>query len=86
LVAETIPHVDVARPRRSDALEIAGLEHPQQLRLQVHRDVGDLVEKQGAAVGELEAADAVGLRVGEGAFHMAEQLAFKHAFRPIRRR
>jgi hypothetical protein len=31
------------------------------------RHVRDLVEEQRAAVGELEAADAIGLRVGEGA-------------------
>ena len=54
------PHVDAARARRADALELAGLEHAQQLRLQVQRDVGDLVEEQRAAVGQLEAADAIG--------------------------
>ena len=29
-------------------------------------------------VGELEAADAVGLGVGEGAAHVAKQLALEH--------
>ena len=75
------PDVDVARAGRADALEIAGLEHAQQLRLQVQRDVGDLVEKQRTAVGELETADAVRLGVGEGALDVAEQLAFEDPFR-----
>ena len=52
--------VHVARARRADALELAGLEHAQQLRLQVERHVGDFVQEQRAAVGELEAADAIG--------------------------
>ena len=73
-------HVDLARARRADALEVAGLEHAQQLRLQVQRHVRDLVEEQRAAVGELEAADAIGLGVGEGALHVAEQLALEDAF------
>ena len=44
------------------------------------RDVGDFVQKQRAAVGHLEAADAIHLGVGERALHMAEQLAFENAF------
>ena len=73
-------HVDVPGARGADALEIAGFEHAQQLRLQIHRDVGDFVEKQRAAVGELETADAIGLRVGERAFDVAEELALENAF------
>ena len=42
------------------------------------RHVRDLVEKQGAAVGELEAPHAVGWRIGERAAHVAEQLALEH--------
>jgi hypothetical protein len=70
-------HVGAARARRADALELAGLEHAQQLRLQVERHVRDLVEEERAAVGHLEAADAVGLGVREGALHVAEQLALE---------
>jgi len=44
-------------------------------------DVADLVEKQRAAVGELEAAGAVRFGVGERAAHVAEQLALEDAFR-----
>jgi hypothetical protein len=59
-------------------LEFAGFQHPQQLDLLPRRHVGDLVEEQRAAVGQLEAAHAVRLGVGERALHMAEQLALEH--------
>ena len=72
--------VHVAQPRRSDALHFTRLQHPQQLRLQAHGHVGDLVEKQRAFVGHLEASDAVDARVGEGALDVAEQLALRDAF------
>ena len=61
------------------ALELAGLEHAQQLACWLSGHVGDFVEEQRAAVGQLEAADAVGLGVGEGAADVAEQLALEDA-------
>ena len=51
-------HVDLERPRAADALELLLLQHAQQLRLHLERQLADLVEEQRAAVGELEAADA----------------------------
>ena len=75
------PHVGLARPRRSETLELAGLEHAQQLLLLAERHVGDLVEEQRAAVGHLESPDAILLRIGERALHMAEELALEDAFR-----
>ena len=65
--------------RRTDALELAGLEHAQQFRLLIERDVGDFIHEQRAAVGQLEPARAIGLRVGERALHMTEQFAFENA-------
>ena len=62
-----------------DALEFAGLDGAQQLGLKALRDVGDFIEKERAAIGHFEAAHAVDLGVGEGAFHVAEQLAFENA-------
>src|SRR5581483_7470266 len=38
-------HVDAARFRRADPLELAGLEGAQQLRLQIRRDIRNFVEK-----------------------------------------
>ena len=66
--------------RRAHALQFAGFEHAQQLGLLAQRDVGDFVEKERAAVGQFETADAVGARVGECAFHVAEDLALEGAF------
>ena len=42
--------------RAADALELALLQHAQQLRLQLERQLADLVEEQRAAVGQLELA------------------------------
>ena len=74
-----IAGVDVPEPRRADALDFAGLQHAQQLRLQPDRHVGDLVEEQRALVCHLEAADAVVARVGERPLHVAEELALGDA-------
>ncbi len=49
------------------------------LTLHRQRQVADLVEKQGAAVGLLEPAGARGEGAGEGAFLMAEQLSLDQA-------
>src|SRR5262252_9275803 len=75
------PHVDFARLRRAHALELAGLQHAEQLGLLGQRDVSYLVEEERALVGHLEAAHAVGLGVGESALDVAEQLAIEDAFR-----
>ena len=44
----------------ADALELAVLDHAQELGLQLERQLADLVEEERAAVGELEAALALG--------------------------
>ena len=48
------PHVDAAGLGRADALELAFLQDAQQLGLQLGRELADLVEKNRAAVGQLE--------------------------------
>ena len=53
----------------------AGLEHAQQLHLQLHRHLGDLVEEDRAAVGALEEAFVLPVRAREAAALVAEQLA-----------
>ena len=69
------PHVHPARLRRTDALELAFLQHPQQLGLDVRGELADLVEEDRAAVRELEAALPHRHRAGERAALVAEQLA-----------
>ena len=78
-------HVDVLGARRAHALDLAGLEHAQQLGLLANRHVADLVEEDGAVVGQLEAPDAIHAGVGKGALHVSEELAFEGAFRQARR-
>ena len=57
------------------------LDDPQQLGLQVQRDVADFIQEQRPAVGLLELAYVIGMRIGESALHMAEQFAFKQRLR-----
>ena len=59
-------------PTRRNA---AGLHEAQELRLEAEVHLGDLVEEQRAAVGELGRPGAVVGRAGEGAAHVAEDLA-----------
>ena len=67
--------------RRADALHLAGLKHSQQLGLLAERNVSDLVEKQRSTLRQFKAAYAIGARVRKRALYVAEELAFKQAFR-----
>src|SRR5271156_5746247 len=58
-------HVHLARLRRADAQHFAILEHAQQLGLEVRACLADLVEKQRAARGALEASGALANCAGE---------------------
>src|SRR5256886_13194337 len=58
----------------AEALELALLEHAQDLGLGHGREAGDLVEEERAPVGQLEAALLPPRRAGERALLVAEQL------------
>src|SRR5204863_590351 len=64
------------RPLAADALDDPAFEHAQQLGLGFGAEIPDLVEEQGAAVRELEAALAALGRAREGAALVAEHLRF----------
>jgi hypothetical protein len=64
--------IDLADGGLADALDLAAVEDAQELGLEVEGELADLVEEEGAAVGLLEAAGAVGHGAGEGAFFVAE--------------
>ncbi len=66
--------VDPDRLPAADALKRSFLQHPQQIGLCVERQVADLVEEDGSAIGRLEQADAAPGRPGECAALVAEQL------------
>ena len=70
-------HVTADGAVAADALEAPFLQHTQQFHLHLQAHVADLVEKQGAALRELEAADPRRQRAGEGTLFMAEQLALQ---------
>ena len=61
--------------RGAEPLELAGLQHAQQLGLHLERQLADLVEEDRAPVRQLEAAGRAGDRAGEGALLVAEELA-----------
>src|SRR5262249_22298613 len=75
------PRLERVRARIADALERALLEHAQQLRLELERNLADLVEEQRALAGELEPPGAVSDRAGERALDVTEQLPLEHARR-----
>src|SRR5690606_20385812 len=64
----------------TESLELARLDHAQQLDLRVQRQLTDLVEEQGGAVGVLEAADMAVEGAGEAALLMPEQHRFDEIF------
>ncbi len=70
-------HIDLPRARRAQPFDLAGFEHAQQFCLLPDGHISDFVQKNRAAVGQFEAADAIGARVGKSAFHVAEKFAFK---------
>ena len=71
------PDVHLDRLGAAHPEEGAALEHPQQLDLGGGRDLADLVEEDGAGVGQLEPAQPPLGGAGEGALLVAEQLALE---------
>ena len=63
--------------RAADGADHALLQRAQELGLQAERHLADLVEEERAARRLDEEARAARLRVGEGAAHVAEQLALE---------
>src|SRR5205814_639699 len=68
--------IDGDRLRAADALEFLLLEDAKHLGLRLERHVADLVEKERSAVSEVELAAPELRGAGEGAFLVAEKLAF----------
>ena len=67
-------HVDVLRLERAHAHHFPLLDDAEELRLQRERQLADLVEEDGAAVGRLEETGLGAIGSGEGAALVAEQL------------
>jgi hypothetical protein len=75
------PHVGPDRMRTSQAFELMFLQDPKKLGLQLGWDIADLIEKEGASVGQFESARPLGDCAREGATLVAEQLAFEQTKR-----
>ena len=74
-------HVHLLLGARAQAAELALLKNAQELGLGGDGHFADLVEQQGAAGGQLEASGTPFGRAGEGAFFVAEELAFDEGLR-----
>jgi len=59
-----------------DPLNLSFLDDSQQLHLYFRRDLGDLVQEDGAVLGLLEASDTATGRPGERLLFASEQFAF----------
>src|SRR5438067_1733119 len=68
----------------AEALELALLQHAQQLDLRVRVDVADFVEEERPPFGKLEPSFLARFRAGEGASLVAEQLRFNQCIRQRR--
>src|SRR6185436_15810712 len=77
-------HVDGDDLAAPDPLELPLLEHPEELGLELGSEVPDLVEVEGAAVRQLEAAEAALVSVGERAPLVAEELGLEERGRDRR--
>src|SRR2546427_6537881 len=71
--------VRAERTAAPQSLELALLEHAEELRLEIEGDLSYFVQEDCPAVGELEPSDALRDRAGEGAFLVAEQLALQQS-------
>ncbi len=73
--------IHMARVITADGLDMLVLQHTQQLDLQVHGHVADLVEEQGAPVRLLDLADLASVGTGKTALLVSEQLRLQQRFR-----
>src|SRR4029077_5565024 len=72
-------HIDPEPPRPAETLQLAFLQYPEQLWLQLERNLAHLIEKQRAAVRKLEPSDPLCDRACECPPLVAEQLALEQA-------
>src|SRR6185369_16500066 len=76
--------VDAERLGRADALDLAILEHAEQLHLDAERQLADLVQEDRAAVRRLEEPLAITVGARERAANVAEELALEERRRERR--
>src|SRR4030095_1327582 len=72
-------NIHVHGARAAQAFELLLLQDAQELRLQLQWDIAHFIEKKRAAMGQLEAANALRYSAGKSAFLMAKELALKQS-------
>ncbi len=77
-------HVDLAIAAGAERLDLLAIDRAQKARLQVERQLADLVDEQRAPVRLHEGAVARRVRAGEGAARVTEQLALDERRRHCR--
>ena len=70
-------YIDLDSVCRADRSNLLLLQHAQQLHLQAHRHVADLVEQQRAAMAAWNRPLWVAMRPGKSAFLVTEQLGLE---------
>ena len=75
-------HIHPQRPIGADTLDLALLQGPQQLGLQAEGQFADLVQEQGATVGQLELAGPITDGTGEGARITSYNVCYTKLLRP----
>src|SRR5207245_9389745 len=78
-------HVDLDRPGAADPLDLALLEYPQELGLELGPQGADLVEEERAALRELELAKLALVGAGERTLLVAEQVGLDESLGDRRR-
>src|SRR5690242_12966535 len=73
------PNVDFDSSAAAKGFEFLFLKNAKQFHLGVQRQFANLVEENGAAIGQFETAVAICQRAGEGTFNVAEEFAFDEA-------
>jgi len=74
------PHIRFHFLYPAHAFELSFLDHPQQRGLDLVGQVADLIEEEGAAVGELEMPFFIGQGAGKGTFDVAKEFAARQFF------
>src|SRR3989339_2197903 len=72
------PHIHLDIPRAPEWLDLPFLQHPEKLRLQVDREIPDLIQEKRAAVRLLKKTALILPGIREGAFHVAEKLGLQN--------
>src|SRR5713101_6389557 len=70
------PHVNADSPVSADPLDLALLEHAQELGLEFRLEGGNLVQKESATVGQLKLSQPPLMRTREGTPLVTEKLRF----------